>query len=286
MSDRATSTPRHGELARSHELGEFVQRHGAFKEATRVSVWYALGGLGMMAYAVFGHTAGFEMPGWSLALIFGVGLLLAAFGSFSLVRLLSQELELYQGGIVHRRLGGLEVIPYRDLLGVLIDVTTTRHVQSGTSSRHGKIVLVVRAAGGQSRRVELRPDFEDIESLANTFLAAAGEHVVTNALAELGAGRSIDCGAFYLTPRGVEADGKLLAHSTGLRAWVDSTHVSVKGGKQELRFLKSRVINAAFLETLLRALDPRHRERLELSYGQSGEPARDAGAAKAPTAGE
>lgn len=251
-SSTSNPKPRLSEIAGQHDLGAFVARYPAFKEAIKTSIWYCLGGLGMVGYAVFGIVAGFELEMWILALVFVLGLLLTAYGAVSIAKLLSQEIQTHEKGFVYQRLGGVDVVPYQDLLGVLVDVTKSRHVQSGTTYHHGKIVAQLR-----SQRITINPDVESVESFASEFVNEAGQYVIANVLGELRQGRSVSCGSLVLTPQGVEANGQVLPFSSKLRAWVDSSHVAVRAKKdQEVKFKKSRVLNTPYLEAVIRAMDP------------------------------
>lgn len=246
------------ELAREHELGSFVRRHPAFRDAVTASVWYTLGGLAFAAYAVSGTVLGFDVDRLVLAGVFAIGLLLLGYGAVSFVRLRAQQVQLHERGFVTQKLGQTQVVPYRDLLGVRVNVTRSRPFGNSLTTQHGSILAILR-----DRRVELGPDVENVDTFTDELVKRAGDDVVKNVLGELRAGRDVDCGAVTLTPQGVSVGGRTLNYSGQLRAWVDSSHVSVKGKKgQEVKFRKAKLINAPYLESVIRAMDPSCRERV------------------------
>ncbi len=262
MTKQLPPVPDLSRRATEYQLGEFIRLYPTYRDGLKSNIMSLLGGLVFVGFGIFALIAELDLDWWVIATVMLFGVLLTVWGTHSFVTQLPIKVQVHQGGFVYKRLGGVDVVPYREVLGVHVDVTTTTMSDSGASHRSGKI-----HAHLPNGVVKVNPNIEHVGQFINTFLEGAAEPVLHNLQTHLRSGKEFDCGPFKLTPQGVQVKENTMHYSSDLSAWVDSSHVKIEGKKGAIvRFRRSKVINAAYLAEFLLRMSPDQR-RVQVMLG-------------------
>lgn len=241
-------------LSQDGSLGTQRGEYHAFKTELSGNRTTALIGLAFLIGGLFLHY--FEVLDiiWVSLGLGGVGLLAFLLGLKGFLTLSRLCVTTYENGLVAQSWGGRVNVPYADVTGLQVAVTTTTVTsQDGSStSRSGHIHL--RRKDGSL--VKISPKLEEVDAFLEELTRRVRPHIVRCATEEVSAGRSFDCGALQFTPEGIEAKGRTFTWSPELSVGNWRENVVIREDGEELEIPKDQVINDLFVEEIFEALSP------------------------------
>jgi hypothetical protein len=240
-------------IAEENQLGSFLSLHKSLGAAYKMYLMFAGGGLVLMIPLVF--LLGLiepvpDFPPWAqlACVVGGVGILLWGLSGF--VRLPARAIQVHDGGIVYKELGSLVVVPFRDVVGVEADVTTT--TQGGElSSRSGRLGAFLK----DGREVKFNLYLDDLDAFMKALVNGAAESVVQHVLGSVGRGEAVDSGSVVFTASGLARNETVIPYGS-LTHWVDSDGIKFsKSGKEVFRLSRrERIRHKPYLEILVDSL--------------------------------